>query len=68
MRLIVNGELKELAPEPPTLSNLINLLDYHPKLIVVEYNGCILPPSHWNTQQIKDEDSIEIVTIVGGGS
>ena len=68
MRLIVNGELEELDPDPPTLSKVINLLDYHPKLIVVEYNGTILPPSKWNTQQIKDEDSIEIVTIVGGGS
>ncbi len=68
MRLIVNGETKELDPDPPTLSKVLNLLDYHPKLIVVEYNGAILSPMQWNTQEIKDEDSIEIVTIVGGGS
>ena len=68
MKLIVNGEFKELNPNPPTLAKAINLLDYNPKLIVVEYNGTILPPSLWSTQQIKDKDSIEIVTIVGGGS
>ena len=68
MRLIVNGELKELAPEPPTLSNLINLLDYHPKLIVVEFNGVIIPPNKWDQELVKDNDSLEIVTIVGGGS
>ena len=68
MKITINGELEELNPDPPTLDKLISLLDYHPKLIVVEYNGTILPPSLWAEQEVKDEDSLEIVTIVGGGS
>ena len=68
MKIKVNGELKELNPDPPNLDKLISLLNYHPKLIVVEYNGTILPPKLWPEQEVKDEDSLEIVTIVGGGS
>jgi len=37
-------------------------------LVVVEFNGLILTPDRWAEQQVKDGDSLEIVTIVGGGS
>ncbi len=69
MNIIVNGENKNInSPPPPTLEKVITSLGYNPKLIVIEYNGKILPPSQWSTQEIKHEDRLEIVTIVGGGS
>jgi sulfur carrier protein len=36
--------------------------------VVVEFNGLILTPDLWAAQHVKDGDSLEIVTIVGGGS
>ncbi len=70
MKLIVNGKLTTLNPQPtpPTLENVLKLLGHNLSLIVVEFNGTILPPTNWEQQQVKDEDSLEIVTIVGGGS
>ena len=70
MRIKVNGLIKKLDPEEeaPTLYGVISQLGYHPKLIVVEFNGIILEPSKWNKQEVKTGDSLEIVTIVGGGS
>ena len=70
MKITVNGEIKDIGSHKitPSLEDVINQLGYHPKAIVVEYNGEILPPSNWCNQRIKDEDSLEIVTIVGGGS
>ena len=41
---------------------------HHPRLIVVEFNGKILVPEYWAQQKINDGDTLEIVTIVGGGS
>ena len=70
MNLTINGELKSIEAKQGalSLSNLIKQLEHHPLLIVVELNGTILPPGNWDQQQIYDGDSLEIVTIVGGGS
>ena len=70
MKIKVNGEIKELdtATHPPTLTWVIEQLGHHPRLVVVEFNGTILTPSHWDDQRVQDGDNLEIVTIVGGGS
>ncbi len=70
MKLTINGEVKliETPNEAETLEELIQQLGHHPRLVVVEYNGMIITPDQWPTQQIKDGDTLEIVTIVGGGS
>lgn len=68
MKIIVNGAEKILEPEPSNLAQLIEDLGYHPRLIVVEFNGVIVTPSLWRKQAVGDGDILEIVTIVGGGS
>ncbi len=69
MRFIINGEIKTInfQQSNPNLALLINYLGLNPKLIVVEFNGIILNQEKWNQQQVKDQDKLEIVTIVGGG-
>ena len=70
MRLTINGEQKDIEPalNPLNLAILIEQLGHHPRLIVVEFNGTILNPQNWKQQKVQDGDSLEIVTIVGGGS
>ena len=70
MKLIINGASKEIkcTDEDILLEDLIKLLCYQPQLIVVELNGIIINPKNWLRTKIKDGDSLEIVTIVGGGS
>ncbi len=70
MKLTINGEIKvlESTPSPPTLLSIVRRLGYNPQLVVVEFNGLILPRTKWEHQLVKDLDSLEIVTIVGGGS
>ena len=70
MKLKINGESQTIKiPEyPKNVSNLLKQLNYHPQLIVLEFNGTILPPEDWDKQLIKNGDCFEIVTIVGGGS
>jgi sulfur carrier protein len=65
--LQINGEVKTC---PPGL-NLIQLLEYlnlNPRLVAVEYNGEIRHRQFWETTSIVENDRLEIVTIVGGGS
>jgi len=41
---------------------------YRPQLVVVEFNGEILPRQRWSAQPVGESDVLEVVTIVGGGS
>ncbi len=70
MTITINGENKTFDSKEisATLENLVRHLGYDPRLIVVEFNGTILTPEHWKQQKVRDGDSIEIVTIVGGGN
>ena len=68
--LMVNGETRVLdpAPEPASLAAVVALLANNPQLVVAEHNGVVAPRSRWDSIVVKDDDTLEIVTIVGGGS
>ena len=68
MQLTVNGEQRNLKEDLTQLDQVVEALGHHPRLVVVEFNGLILSPDLWAEQQVSDGDSLEIVTIVGGGS
>ena len=70
LTLMVNGETRVLdpAPTPASLAAVVALLADNPQLVVAEHNGVIAPRSRWDNIMVKDDDSLEIVTIVGGGS
>ena len=61
-----NGE-EYYTTQPINLLQLINYFNYHSSLIVIEYNNYICEKAKWNQIQIKKNDCIEIITIVGGG-
>jgi sulfur carrier protein len=50
------------------LLQLLEHLGYRPQLVVVEFNGTILPRARWAEQPVREADALEVVTIVGGGS
>ena len=70
LTLMGNGQTRELdpAPEPASLAAVVAQLANNPQLVVVEHNGVIAPRSRWDSILVKDDDTLEIVTIVGGGS
>lgn len=63
----INGEACQV-PAGLTLEALLRHAGYEPRLVVVEFNGEILPRSRWSEQAVQAGDALEIVTIVGGGS
>ena len=70
LTLMVNGETRVLdpAPDPASLVAVVALLANNPQLVVAEHNGVIAPRSRWDSIVVRDDDTLEIVTIVGGGS
>jgi sulfur carrier protein len=65
--LQVNGERRP-CPAGLSLEQLLITLGYQPQLVVVEFNGDILPRQQWPEQVVVESDVLEVVTIVGGGS
>ena len=63
----LNGEPARV-PQGLTLQQLLEHLGYRPQLVVAEFNGEILPRQRWPEQWVREADSVEVVTIVGGGS
>ena len=50
-----------------TLFELVTYFNYNLSLLVLEYNNLICNKKDWNNIFVKKNDTIEIVTIVGGG-
>ena len=63
----LNGEPRR-CPAGLSLQQLLEHLGYRPQLVVVEFNGEILPRARWPEQPVREADGLEVVTIVGGGS
>jgi len=61
-----NGE-EYYSTKSISLLELINYFNFHSSLIVVEYNNFICEKTKWDEIEIKKNDLIEIITIVGGG-
>ncbi len=66
MQIAVNGENKEF-PTGTSLSELLKTLDIDEKHVAVELNLKIVPRSQFSEQLLTEDDTLEIVTFVGGG-
>ena len=62
----LNGQ-KYYIKQNITLFDLIYYFNYNDSLLVLEHNNLICNKKKWNETILKDQDKIEIVTIVGGG-
>ena len=64
--ILVNGkEVKD--QEEQTVADYLEENGYRMNRIAVELNGGILPKYEYSETRLKDGDSMEIVTFVGGG-
>lgn len=61
----VNGVELDIAGK--TVAEYIATTDYDPKRIAVECNGEIVFKSQYEVTVLKDGDSLEVVSFVGGG-
>ena len=65
MRVIVNGELREIAST--RLDALLGELEYEGTHFAIAVNYDVLPKSQWAQTPLKNGDEIEIITPRQGG-
>ncbi len=61
----INGE--ELNAAGTTVAKYLAAANYDPKRIAVERNGNVVPKAQYGSTVLKDGDSLEVVSFVGGG-
>lgn len=61
----INGEMSD--SDGMVLSQLLLSKGYDTKRIAVELNEEIVPKAQYDSVILKDGDSLEVVTFVGGG-
>ena len=61
----INGEERNIAGM--TVAQYLATARYDPKRIAVERNGDIVPKAKYDETVLRDGDSVEIVSFVGGG-
>ena len=50
-----------------TILELVDYLGFNKNLIVIDYNGIVLEKKVWQLANLKNGDSLEIISIAGGG-
>lgn len=66
MEIIVNGERREV-PEGTTIAQLLQHLGFAGKYVAVEVNRQVVPRVRHAEHGLQAGDTLEIVTLVGGG-
>lgn len=64
-RLTVNGTPREVASE--TLAGLLEELGLAGRPVAAERNGAVVPKKEHASTAIEENDTLELVTLVGGG-
>ena len=65
IELKVNGEVKKT--EAATVADLLNELGLAGQAVAVEVNQAVVPKKQHGESQLNDGDTVELVTLVGGG-
>ncbi|MDW8196538.1 MAG: sulfur carrier protein ThiS [Gemmataceae bacterium] len=65
--ITINGQSKTF-PTTLTVADLLKLFGKDANKLAVEVNGELISRSHHATHTLQDGDTVEIVTLVGGGS
>ena len=66
MQICVNGERRDIEPGT-TVSCLLEQLKMQPRFLAVERNFELVPRTQHAACILGEGDSLEIVTLVGGG-
>jgi sulfur carrier protein len=66
VKILLNGAGHEL-PEGETVAGLIERLGLAPVRVAVERNREIVPRSDYPATRLREGDTVEVVTFVGGG-
>ncbi len=66
IEIVVNGKPQHV-PDGLNVTGLLRFLEIDPSRVAVELNRSIVRKADWESAQVADGASIEVVWFVGGG-
>jgi sulfur carrier protein len=67
VKILLNGEERQF-PQSMTVAQLLAELGLAERRVAVEVNQEIVPRSRHGEYHLKDEDRVEVVRAIGGGT
>ena len=67
INIILNGKSKQLDSDA-SITQLLEILALSEKRLAVEVNQQIIPRSDFASHLLQEQDKVEIVQAIGGGS
>lgn len=67
IQMVVNGE-KVILEHATTLAMFIETQGINPLSIVMEHNGVVVKQDQWASIECCENDTVEILAFMGGGS
>lgn len=61
----LNGQTADIAGK--SIAEIVENFGYNPARVAVELNGNIVPKAKYAETVVKENDTLEIVSFVGGG-
>ena len=70
MKLLLNGTTRDFPAldSQSTITTLVAQLELAHDRVAVEHNGAIAPRETWPTTHLSENDKLEVVNFVGGGT
>ncbi len=66
IEITLNGQSRQVSAGL-SVTALLEELGVHPRLVVVEHNRIILDRSLYDSTEVREGDTLELVHFVGGG-
>jgi len=67
MRLVVNGNSREVSTEVRTLASALNELGFSNMIVATAVNGVFVPAQERERQTLADGDQLEVLAPMQGG-
>ena len=64
--ILLNGESRKIENEM-SLDKLLDLFSLPSQRVAIEVNRSVVRRSEWESINVKDADTIEVIHFVGGG-
>ena len=68
MKIIVNGETKEMHQHQVTLTDLLTACNVEmPEMVSVQINGSFVDKKQFSSKMVHDNDTVDFLYFMGGG-
>jgi thiamine biosynthesis protein ThiS len=67
MKIILNNREELLEYDTLTVNELLKVMNFSFKLLVVKINGALVKKADWDKTGVKDGDEVMVLHLISGG-